>query len=265
MFWYNGQLIEGETLVLNVSDPGLIYGATVFTTVRVYDQSLDHPLTHWGCHCDRLSQSLERFGWLFPDWQRLKEGAEKLSIHYPVLRVVVFADGREWITGRNLPPNLRERQQQGIMGWVAEDKLFQRSLADHKTGNYLGAWLALEKARQFGAGEAILIDSQGNWLETSTGNLWGWKGGSWWTPVLDESILPGIQRSAIINRLKSQDIFVEENLWTPDFIEELEVIAYSNCVVEIIPFTVILSQKRKLTFNAFHPALKQLRINTFKN
>lgn len=259
MFWYNGQPIHGKTLCLNITDPGLIYGATVFTTLRVYHHSLDHPLTHWHSHCDRLRHSLQIFGWQLPDWQRIRQGAELLLSDYPVLRIVVFADGREWITGRSLPSDLEERQQQGIKGWVVEDMLFQRSLADHKTGNYLSAWLALQKAQQLGAQEAILIDSEGNWLETSTGNLWGWKQGCWWTPALFGNILPGIVRSHLLSGLQSQDIPVQENQWTDDFIQDLEMIAYSNSVVEIVPFSSIVSQTRQLTFNPSHPALEQLQ------
>ncbi|MEW6498638.1 MAG: 4-amino-4-deoxychorismate lyase, partial [Cyanobacteriota bacterium] len=114
MFWYNGQLMDGSTLELAIDDPGLLYGATVFTTLRVYQQSLNHPLTHWQRHCSRLLSSLQTFGWQLPDWQRLREGAEVLSTSYPVLRITIFPDGREWITGRFLPPDLGQRQQQGI-------------------------------------------------------------------------------------------------------------------------------------------------------
>ena len=58
-----------------------------------------------------------------------------------------------------------------------------------------------------GAKEAILVDESGNWLETSTGNLWGWHDGIWYTPHLDNRILPGIVRSHLLNWLKSQGIY----------------------------------------------------------
>ncbi len=259
MFWYNGELIEGEILPLNINDPGLLYGATIFTTLRVYQASLDHPLTHWNSHCDRLHQSIQQLGWTAPNWQHIKSESEQLLQHYPVLRITIFSDGREWITGRFLPADLAENQAQGVLGWVANDSLFQRSLATHKTGNYLGAWLALQQARQLAAHEAILIDNQGNWLETSTGNLWGWKANCWWTPSLREEILPGIARSHLFNGLKSQGLKVQENQWTGDFIADLEIIAYSNSVVEVIPFSKILHLKHELNYDPCHPALKQLR------
>ncbi len=286
MFWYNGQLIDGSTLELAIDDPGLLYGATVFTTLRVYQQSLPHPLTNWEKHCLRLLSSLQIFGWQLPDWQRLREGAETLSEFYPVLRITIFPDGREWITGRFLPPDLAQRQQQGITAWLAdasvpqlqlvdrEDKgdkgekggyrnatsyAYQRSLPTHKTGNYLSAWLAGQAARRMGATEAILIDAHGNWLETSTGNLWGWQEGCWWTPPLDAGILPGVARSQLIDWLQSHDCQVQEVTWDAKRVLQFEAIAYTNSVVEIAPIHTVLTTVGSLTYEPFHPCLEQLR------
>ncbi len=259
MHWYDGKLVDSETINLNISEPGLLYGATVFTTMRVYQQSLTHPLTHWQAHCDRLKQSIISFGWQQPDWQRLKTGVESLLTYFPVLRIVVFPDGREWITGRELPSDLTTKQQQGITAWVAKEPILRRSLSSHKTGNYLEAYLALQKARQLQAQEAILIDHQENWLETSTGNLWGYKSGCWYTPSLDVGILPGIVRSHLINWLQEQDIPIQENIWTPDFIQDLDAIAYSNCVVEIIPFKAISGLTLKKFGNLFDSSLQTLQ------
>lgn len=241
MFWYDGKLVKKDSLELSINDPGLLYGATVFTTLRVYNQSLDCPLTNWKVHCHRLYQSLQEFGWQLPDWERLRQGAEQLLAGYSVLRIAIFPEGREWIMGRNLPPDLQECQQQGIVAWLADEPLFRRSLAAHKTGNYLGAWLALQKAQKLGAREAILVDEKGNWLETSTGNLWGFKNGCWWTPTLQGNTLPGIARSQLLQWLHSHNYPVKETVWNPEFVQDLEAIAYSNSVVEVIPFRDIIN------------------------
>ena len=74
MYWYDGKLIDSDTINLSISEPGLLYGATVFTTMRVYQQSLSHPLTFWRSHIERLQQSIISFGWQQPDWQRLLTG-----------------------------------------------------------------------------------------------------------------------------------------------------------------------------------------------
>jgi 4-amino-4-deoxychorismate lyase len=259
MFWYDGKLVENNHISLEISNPGLIYGATVFTTLRVYNNSLDHPLTHWQQHCDRLKRSLIQFEWPLPDWQEIIDGAEQLLTHYPILRIVIFPDRKIWITGRFLPEDLTIRQQEGIIGWVADSLLFKRSLADYKTGNYLTAWLALQKAQKQGAKEAILINDYNHWLETSTGNLWGWKNNCFWTPPDNGTILPGITRSQLLRWLLQQNIEVKQDHWTADLIQSFESIAYSNCGVEIIPFSQILNQSQILEFDPKHPSLKLLK------
>ncbi len=145
MFWYNGGLIASNTLAVAIDDPGLLYGATVFTTMRVYQHSLDSKLTNWAAHCDRLSSSLQAFDWQPPDWTQVKLGATSMLQYFPILRITLFPDGREWITGRNLPPSLTEDQKYGREAYIIE---LARSLATHKTGNYLSAWLAQNLAKK---------------------------------------------------------------------------------------------------------------------
>ncbi|MBK1990058.1 aminotransferase class IV [Sphaerospermopsis aphanizomenoides BCCUSP55] len=259
MYWYCGKLIESEKLELNINDPGLIYGATVFTTLRVYNYSLDHSLTNWQAHCSRLKFSLQTFGWPEPDWNFVRQGAEILLQHFPVLRITLFPDGREWITGRLLPENLTQKQNYGIISALTKSE-FARSLPNHKTGNYLSPWLARNIVQSLNAEEAILVDSQGNWLETSTGNLWGWKEGCWWTPPLAVGILPGIERSHIINQLKNRQITVQQAPWTPELVKKLEAIAYTNSVVEIIPIhTVQRPTTGSLEYNPYHPCFLELK------
>ncbi len=258
MYWYDGQLFEQDKICLSINDPGLKYGATVFTTLRVYQQSLEHPLTQWKAHLKRLKNSVETFSWCLPNWQKIAQGARHLIKTYPVLRITIFPDGKEWITGRFLPENLAQFQQQGIKGWLASYPLFQRTLNSHKTGNYLSPWLALQQAKTFGFQEAILVDSQGNWLETSTGNLWGWKQETWYTPPLEGQILPGIGRWQLIEWLRQQNIKIEENQWTPSWIKSLEIIAYTNSVVEVIPFSQIDCNGELLTFNVSKEILETL-------
>jgi len=237
--WYEGKVVEGGKIELGEEDAGLLYGATVFTTVRVYDNSLDDERTNWLLHCDRLLCSIKRFSWQEPDWERVRVGAEILKSEYPVLRVTIFPDGRELIVGRHLPEDLAERQEKGIVAWLADKPEYRRSLAEDKTGNYLSAWLALKQGQKYGAKEAILIDIEGNWLETSTGNLWGWQDGRWWTPPVTAGILPGLMRNQILNRLRCQNEVVEEKPWTVELVAGMEALAYSNSVVEIVPIHTV--------------------------
>ncbi|MGC9504773.1 aminotransferase class IV [Baaleninema sp.] len=261
MYWYDGRLYDSTTLQLNVTEPGLLYGATVFTTLRVYQQSLQHRRTDWEGHLRRLRESMELFEWRSPDWKRVDEGAKRLCSEFPVLRIALFPDGRELITGRSLPGNLSQRQQEGVVAWVAEKPQFRRAVPEVKTGNYLPAWLALQQAKQRGAAEAILTDINGAWCETSTGNLWGWCQGRWWTPPLEVGILPGLAREKICDRALRRHLRLGQQPWSDDWAAKFEALAYTNSVVEVIPIRRVLTgnAEASLTFDPCHPSLGELR------
>lgn len=181
-----------------------------------------------------------------------------MAASFPVLRITIFPDGREWITGRKLPPDLLDKQKNGVTCVVADAELY-RSLPQHKTGNYLVPWLAKLHAQQLTAQEAILVDAGGNWLETTTGNLLGWGNGCWWTPPLANLILPGIMRMQIIKLLRNQQQPVKEEPWTVGLVKGLEAIAYTNSVVEIIPIHTVKQPSGSLQYNPNHPCFLQLK------
>ncbi len=247
----------GSQIHLEISDPGLLYGATVFSTLRIY-ATLTDVRTAWPVHQARLSQSLQEFGWDIPDWSLVGCGIQRVAGFHPVVRVTLFPDGREWITGRPLPVDLAQRQQQGIVAWVIDQTVGARSLPQHKTGNYLTPWLGLRLAQQQHAQEAILVDAQGNWRETCTGNLWGWADGIWYTPALDSGILPGITRDRLIRNLRWQNKKVVERTWDQSLIECFTLVAYSNCVVEVVPIRTILRNSKTLQYQGNPEILQEL-------
>jgi branched-subunit amino acid aminotransferase/4-amino-4-deoxychorismate lyase len=258
-YWFNGHRYTDGAFTLSPTDPAFLYGATVFTTLRVYDQTLDHPLTQWMAHRARLQQALADFHWPAPDWHRVRQGAEALKTTYPVLRITCFPDGRELITGRSLPGDLDTIQREGITAWVAQGDRYQRCLPTYKTGNYLGAWLALQGAKAQGAREAILTSPTGQWLETSTGNVWGWANGQWWTPPIQGDLLPGIARQHILHHLQRQGLTVQQQPWTPALIQTFEALAYSNGAVQVVPIHTVLKDQSRLEFDPHHGGLGALR------
>ncbi|MEM9816447.1 MAG: aminotransferase class IV [Cyanobacteria bacterium P01_D01_bin.6] len=257
-YWYNGHLMLSDTLALPYQDPGLLFGATVFTTLRVYEHHLGHPWTAWDAHQQRLARSLQAFQWPEPDWQRVQQGAEQLIQHYPVLRVTIFPDGRELIVGRSLPAHLKTWQTTGITAWVADSADYQRSLPGHKTGNYLGCWLALQAAHRANAQAAILVNRYGHWLETSTGNLWGWADGQWYTPPLAGGILPGTLRSRLIQGLQDHHQAPDTGAWDADRIAQFTYLAYTNSVIEVIPIHTVLQGTASVNYNPEKGKTQQL-------
>ncbi|MEL6813207.1 MAG: aminotransferase class IV [Cyanobacteria bacterium J06598_3] len=277
-FWYDGDLFDDGSVEeggsrfsqapndsagwasrpsVPLDNAGLRFGATVFTTLRIYGGDLNHPFTQWQGHCDRLKQSFQKFGWFSPNWSAIQQGCQQLQLQYPILRVTLFPDGREWITGRELPSQLASQQQQGVACWVAPAD-YARSLPTHKTGNYLACWLARQQAEKQGAHEAILTNQQGDWLETSTGNLWGWAHGKWWTPRGNQC-LPGIMQARLQRLLSAAGQPVSCPVWSNLQLGDFEAIAYSNCAVELVPIHTILKGATKLEYDPQHASIKALQ------
>lgn len=258
MYWYNGKLIESQTIQLPINEPGLLFGATIFTTLRIYNNSIDSRLTHWEAHLQRLVCSVQNLNFLQPNWQNIRHGAEILINHFPILRITLFPDGKEWITGRLIANDLTEKQKYGVKVTIAETEQY-RSLPFHKTGNYLVPWLAKKNALQQDTQEAILTDAAGNWLETSTGNLWGWRDGCWFTPPLSAGILPGIMREKLVNWLRTHQYPLKEEPFTLELVQGFTALAYSNSVVEILPIHQVIHPMLKLQYDPRHYSFKELR------
>jgi 4-amino-4-deoxychorismate lyase len=258
MYWYDGELIESETIQLPINEPGLLFGATIFTTLRIYGNSLDSRLTNWQAHQQRLLSSVQNLDFQQPSWENIRRGASILINNYPILRITLFPDGREWITGRLIPDGLIEKQKYGVKVTLAKAEEY-RSLPIHKTGNYLAPWLAKKNALKQDAQEAILTDIAGNWLETTTGNLWGWRDRCWFTPPLSTGILPGIMREKILNLLQTDQYRVKEELFTPELVKGFAALAYTNCVVEILPIHQVIHPVLKLQYDPSHYIFKELR------
>lgn len=258
MYWYAGQPEASDAIALPVDHPALLYGATVFTTMRVYNHSLAHPWTDWSHHGDRLRRQIQLLHWSEPNWHQVEQGIAWIAPHKPVVRVTLMPDGTELITGRDIPPSVQGWQQTGIRVWIASGSCYQRWLPEAKTGNYLGSWLALQHARQQEAQEAILLNEQGDWLETSTGNLWGWGNGAWWTPPLTAGILPGVARSHLMQYLTEQGYCIREVPWSAEVMNQLEAIAHSNNVVQVLPIRQVVGHTVDRTYPIPHPAMKPL-------
>lgn len=264
-YWFDGQWFDQGFIQLPIAEPGLLYGATIFTTLRVYDHNLYHPLTHWSAHGDRLRQTLAELHWPSPDWPDLTQAAIELSQHYAVLRITIFPTGQAWIVGRALPADLYQRQHQGITAWLMPPGQFQRSLAPWKTGNYFAPWLAQQSAKSQQSQEAILTNTAGHWLETSTGNLWGWRDNTFFTPPFTGEQLPGIAHDHLSQWLGKQGAILSHQAWTPNLVKSLQGLAYSNSVVEVVAINQVHSDHQEhqcfLSVNADH---YQLLVSYFR-
>jgi branched-subunit amino acid aminotransferase/4-amino-4-deoxychorismate lyase len=104
-------------------------------------------------------------------------------------------------------------------------------LAGHKT---LGrsAWdLAREGARSAGFDDALLVDKQGNLLETSIANVFVLSDGVARTPIAPARCLPGVMRGWLLDHLGRAGLSVEACELTIDDLAVADEIWLSNAVI----------------------------------
>jgi D-alanine transaminase len=118
------------------------------------------------------------------------------------------------VTSRSFDRARLEKQaEQGIDVVTVPDIRWQR--VDIKSVALLPNVLAKQAARDKGAREAWMVDTQGHITEGASSNAWiVTRDGVLVTRPLDTGILPGITRSVVMDELKAQGLKVEERAFT---------------------------------------------------
>lgn len=212
--WMNGLLFD-ETLTgppahagVNLLDPGLLTGDGVFTTLAVYD---NQPFA-LNLHLERLSASANHFGFDTLDRAAIHQGITSVlsaSVHGAAdthavsrMRITVWrAAAGEAQTSLSVAlfpavaTPLGQVNPEKIAVISSEFLRNERSaIAGHKSTSYAENALALRAARERGASEAILFNTQGHLSEGTLSNVVVEYDGELLTPELASGCLPGITR-----------------------------------------------------------------------
>ncbi|MFV8756237.1 aminotransferase class IV [Nannocystaceae bacterium ST9] len=108
-----------------------------------------------------------------------------------------------------------------------------------KTGNYLGNILALHRAHELGAEDAIMCNG-GAVAEGATSNVFMIAGGEAHTPSLRTGLLAGITRQTVIGLLRDRlGIPVHERTITPDQLRAADEVFLTSSVRGVMPVTTL--------------------------
>jgi len=105
----------------------------------------------------------------------------------------------------------------------------------HKTTGYLTNLLALRDAHRAGATEAILFNTKNRLAEAAVSNVFIVKGGRLLTPPVEDGLLAGITRAAVLDLAAETGVPAEqESLSVRDFLDADEVFL-TNSIMELLP------------------------------
>ncbi|MEU2430875.1 aminodeoxychorismate lyase [Streptomyces sp. NPDC007861] len=205
--WVNGGLRDADTAVVSVFDHGLTVGDGVFETVKATD-GRPFALTR---HIDRLARSARGLGLPDPDHDEVRRACEA------VLEANPMPLGRLRITytGGHSPLG-SDRGDQGPTLVVAAAEARRRpdttavitvpwtrnergALAGLKTTSYGENVVALARAHDQGASEALFANTVGQLCEGTGSNVFVVLDGQLYTPPLASGCLAGITRALTVD------------------------------------------------------------------
>jgi branched-chain amino acid aminotransferase len=111
----------------------------------------------------------------------------------------------------------------------------EAAVSSAKLGNYLSAVLALQKAREAGAAEALIEDAHGSILEGATSNLFAVISGALVTAPESAAILPGITRARVLELAPEAGIAVEERAFSRAELARADEVFITSSIREIVP------------------------------
>lgn len=252
----DGRFVAPSEATVSVFDRGFLYGDSVFEAVRSHAGKL----FRLDDHMERLARSLDIVGIPSPlpadelrdEVRRLAEdGLERLRQADPSREIAL----RFMISRGSGPLGLRPSAglvQRRVLfvsvytpppaelyargAHVACVPTFRPSDAapGAKVGNYLESMLALARANERGADEALIVDGSGAVLEGTTSNVFAWMGDRLVTPPVDR-ILAGVTRRTVLELASQDGVATEEVRLTPEDLRRAEEVFITSTLRGVMP------------------------------
>ena len=205
-YYVDGEFVAAAEAVIPVDDLAIMRGFGVFDLLR----TLNGKPLFLKEHIQRLEESARRIGidlpWSYPELIGIVlETLHRNSFEESNIRIVVTGGSSpDFMTPQGKPrllvlvtqaPHLPEAWYTNgvkIITFFSE-----RSIPGAKSIDYVAATIALKKARDQGAIEAVYVDHKGDVLEGTTSNIFALVNGMLITP--GTGILSGVTRKAVLN------------------------------------------------------------------
>ena len=259
--YINGLFWTIDKANISVLDRGFTYGDGLFETMRVYSGKIFR-LEH---HLDRLFQSARSIFIELPitrnEIQSAIYAAIKLNgLSDSIVRLTVTRG--ELDSGVNVdyssPPTIviLVKPVKAISKKTYKDgigiKLYKKSAIRTqgisnkiKSCNYLSNIILRENALKENFFEAVLLDHNHNVTEGTISNIFIIKNNQLKTPILNEFVLSGIIRQAILDLCLENNIPFKEDLITERELYEADELFLTNSAIEILPVRNINRHKLK--------------------
>ena len=223
--WLNGKTVRAEAARVSVFDRSFLLGDGLFETLRV----IEGRLFRLDRHLARLQGGAERVRLVLPySVAEFTAGIQEIvranELMDAAVRVTVSrgvgpaGPGLEGagpplcvIAARSFPGYPDYWYRPGARAMTSTIPKNERSpLAGIKTTSYLEHVLARAEAVEWGADEALLLNTRGHLVEGSSTNLFVVMAGRVHTPDAASGCLPGVTREAVIELARLEGLEIRE-------------------------------------------------------
>ncbi len=213
--WVNGRLLEDpRDPAVSVTDHGFTVGDGVFEAIKVIDNQ-PFALTR---HLDRLARSARGLGLPDLDLDEVRRGVA-VVVGDQELRLgrirITFTGGESPLgSGRGSKPPTLVVVADTMSGWDGPTSVVtvpwprneRGALAGLKTTSYAENVMALARAAEHGASEAIFANTVGNLCEGTGSNVFYVLDGELRTPTLASGCLAGISRGLVLEWYGAREV-----------------------------------------------------------
>ncbi len=242
----NGDFVPEDRAVVSVFDRSFRYGDGLFETVLVSNGKL----FCWPQHFDRLQRSAEFLKIPMPfAGEALRDVLLELISRNQITEGIARVTLSRGVGPRGYAPSGSERPtivittqplaSTGIVPWKVIVSSMRVAAGDeiarHKTASRLLNVLAATEAKEHGADEALLVDTNGNVTEGTSSNVFWLKDGLVITPPLSAGVLPGVTRNVVFELCAASSITIIEESAPPEMLVKADAVFLTFTSRGIVP------------------------------
>jgi len=252
LMYVAGEYVPVGEARVSALDAGLLFGAGLFETLRVYG---GRPF-RLGAHLARLRESGEALRILVAETDdeiaavidRLvaENGVGEARVRLTATRGPL-AEGEEddagppatlLVTAGPMTPYPEAFYRGGATAIVSDIHASETDPRTyHKTTNYLANLLALREARRGRAAEALRFNSRNHLAEGAVSNVFLVSGGRLLTPPVEDGLLAGITRSAVLEVAAEVGVDAEQRSLAVGDLLDADEVFLTNSIMEVMPVT----------------------------
>jgi branched-chain amino acid aminotransferase len=254
--WINGEIFPLETATVSVADHAHLYGDGLFEGIRFYNQKvfkLDE-------HLDRLYHGIKAMGFkMHLEQEELRQIVLRTCQHSELdsgyIRINVTRGTGLGLDPKNidLTPNVvvlisniklypEEAYQNGLTVVTSPYRVLPPDCLDPRLkciGRYAANILAKELANKAGAGEALMLNTQGHVAECTGDNIFIIHNSEIYTPHPSSGILEGITRNTVMKLARKAGYKIHETFMTLYDVLTADEAFLTGTAAEVIPMTML--------------------------